>query len=357
MYRKKGEEGRDAAGHGREAEIRAQFASAHPDLYPAEISIVIPSYNHAHYLVDSIGSVLRQTFQNFEIIVVDDGSSDTTACAKAVKHFKDPRIRIIRHETNKGLAETRNTGVRASHGKYILTLDADDKIKQTCLQEMYNLLESDKDTAIAYCDVELFGTVSKELLTIEYDFEELLKRNTFLCASLYRRKVFDDCGGYNPNMRYGWEDYDFWVNAGKRGHCGRRIPKVLFMYRRDRRSMLVESHEHIDEMRRQLHANHPELYYEGRRPVGCCGKARRHTATQAVSFSPTPSIGQAPLIEVSYVGTSPIAIRGTVTGATYEFVPKTVRLVDSRDVDTLVMSKFFKRIGTKISEAQPVGVA
>ncbi len=351
-YRKKGSEGRDAAGQGREREIRAQFVALHPDIYPAKIVVVIPTYNHERYLADSIGSVLDQTLQDFEIVVVDDGSKHPEAVDAACAKFKDGRIRVIHHPKNLGLAEARNTGIRSSNAPLIFTLDADDIIKPTCLQEMYNLLLAQHDIDIAYCDVELFGFVSKILLTPEYDFEQLLIRNLFCCASLYRRKVFDDCGGYKANMHYGWEDYEFWVNAGKLGHCGARVPKALFKYRRDRKSMIVESHDHVAEMRRQLHANHPDLYYEGRRPVACCGRRPRHvTNAHLEPMTVEPTVGQSPLVEVAYVGETPIAIRGEVTKATYEFAPLTVRLVDARDTDVLLQSPYFKLVD-ETSEAR-----
>ena len=350
-YRKKGEEGRDAAGHGREKEIRHQLESFHPDLFPVDISVVIPTYNHTHYLKDSIGSVLSQTLQSFEVIVVDDGSGNPEGVDRVVAEINDPRIRVVHHKENSGLSQARNTGVLESHGRYVLTLDADDKIKSTCLEKMFGVLESRSDVDIAYCDIELFGQVSKVLLTHEYDFDELLKQNLFCCTSLYRREVFDACGGYKTNMRYGWEDYDFWVEAGKRGHCGVRIPEPLFLYRRDRESMIVKSREHIQAMRNQLHDNHPELYYERRKPVGCCG--RRHSvsysrgnqgARQIASLALGPQVGELPLVEMRFMGTKYTQVLGPVTRARYEFLPGVVKFVDPRDAATLLSSRFFEQV-------------
>ena len=90
-----------------------------------KVSVIIPTYNRAHLVGRAIRSVLNQTYQDFEIIVVDDGSTDNTE--EVVKSFNDPRIRYIRHEENKGAAAARNTGIKAAKGKFIAFQDSDDE--------------------------------------------------------------------------------------------------------------------------------------------------------------------------------------------------------------------------------------
>jgi len=89
------------------------------------VSVIIPTYNRAHVLARAIQSVLNQTYQDFEIIVVDDGSTDNTE--EVIKSFNDPRIRYIRHEENKGAAAARNTGIKAAKGEFIAFQDSDDE--------------------------------------------------------------------------------------------------------------------------------------------------------------------------------------------------------------------------------------
>jgi len=88
------------------------------------VSVIIPTYNRAHTIGRAIKSVLNQTYQDFEIIVVDDGSTDNTE--EVVKSFRDKRIRYIQHKKNKGAAAARNTGIKSAKGKYIAFQDSDD---------------------------------------------------------------------------------------------------------------------------------------------------------------------------------------------------------------------------------------
>ena len=116
-----------------------------------EISVVIPAYNAAQYLKDSISSVIDQTFSNWELIVIDDGSTDNTS--NIVKGFQaDQRIRLIRQE-NKGVSAARNTGIKAATGKYIAFLDADDFFLPQNLQKKFDILSSNPDIDFIYSDM------------------------------------------------------------------------------------------------------------------------------------------------------------------------------------------------------------
>ncbi len=116
-----------------------------------EISVVIPAYNVAKYIVDSITSVVNQSFTNWELIVIDDGSTDTTA--EIIKPFlSDQRIKLI-SQHNKGVSVARNAGIRMATGKFITFLDADDYYLPTNLEDKRNLLLSNLMIDFVYCDV------------------------------------------------------------------------------------------------------------------------------------------------------------------------------------------------------------
>ncbi len=299
-YRKKGEQGRDWNSQGHEPMMRGQVRKYHPDLYPPIVSVIIPCYNQEQYLEDSIGSVMNQTFQDFEVIVVDDGND------KAIKlpdYYSS--VKVIRHKKNQGLAASRNTGVSAAIGKYILTLDADDKIKPSFLTKSVNVLETDPTISIVYSDVEAFGSFSKIFPMPDYDFDELIKRNQMACASLYRREIFEAVGGYKLDMIHGWEDYDFWIHAGKLGFCGVRIPEPLFMYRRAGNSMIMMAQNHLPELRAKLKEHHPEIYRGERSSMCCGGRSIRSAPAQNRTLQTGPAafnVGGQKTILISYDG-------------------------------------------------------
>ena len=226
-----------------------------------EVSIIIPCYNHAHYLPEAVGSVVNQTFTHWECIIVNDGSLDNTPriANSLIMQYSEKRIRLI-NQGNKGLAEARNAGIKASKGKYILPLDADDLIHPEMLQKMVNLLNEHSEIAIAYTDVKHFGSANRIICAGEYDFKRLCLQNHLNYCSLYRREAWESAGGYNPNMVWGYEDWDFWISCGEKGYYGKRISEPLFMYRVKETSMYTKALEHHSELMARIILNHPNLY-------------------------------------------------------------------------------------------------
>jgi glycosyltransferase involved in cell wall biosynthesis len=119
------------------------------------VSVIIPCFNHGQYIDEAVGSVLDQTFQEFEIIIINDGSTDPSTVTR-LRSYNHSGCKVIETE-NKGPAEARNTGIKASTGEYILPLDADDKIGPKYLEEAVKALDNDREIGIVYCGVEFFG--------------------------------------------------------------------------------------------------------------------------------------------------------------------------------------------------------
>jgi len=225
------------------------------------VSVIIPCYNHAHYLTEAVESIVHQTYSCWECIIVNDGSPDNTAdVAKALiaKHV-DKKIVLLEKE-NGGLADARNFGIRNSTGNYILPLDADDAIHPEMLSRTVSLLETHPDIGFAYTDTIRFGLSQNQYQTSDYDFYSLCWGNYINYCSLYRREAWEASGGYNTNMIYGYEDWDFWLACGEKGFFGKRIPGHLFMYRVKDKSMFTKALEHDLELKAQIVLNHPLLY-------------------------------------------------------------------------------------------------
>lgn len=225
------------------------------------VSVIIPCYNQAHYLPCAVESVIKQRYNNWECIMVNDGSPDNTELVAKSLIDKYPKNQILLiNQSNQGLAEARNAGIKASKGKYILPLDADDLIHPKMLQKTVSLLESHPEIAIAYTDVRYFGRVNRVVLAGEYDFKRLCFQNHLNYCSLFRRGMWEVTKGYNPNMVWGYEDWDFWISCGEKGYYGKRIPKPLFLYRVKENSMYTNAVEHHNELMAQIALNHPNLY-------------------------------------------------------------------------------------------------
>ena len=201
-----------------------------------KVSVIIPCFNQGQFLGQAIVSVQNQTFQDIEIIIVNDGSTDDET-AEICSSFEGPGIKVM-HTVNQGLAAARNTGIEQAEGIYILPLDADDKIGPNYIKEAAAILDEEPDVGIVYCKAQLFGAVNSQWPLPEYSLEEMLKNNIIFCSALFRRDDWQRVGGYDPGMIYGWEDYDFWISLIERGRQVRQLADTCFFYRVDPNSMV-----------------------------------------------------------------------------------------------------------------------
>ena len=118
------------------------------------ISVIVPCYNHGQFLAEALNSVLQQTYNTWECIVIDNGSTDVTKGVADEFISRDERFKYI-YQENKGVSAARNRAIAQSSGKYILPLDADDKIGLTYLEKIVKVLEEDTEVKIVYCDAML----------------------------------------------------------------------------------------------------------------------------------------------------------------------------------------------------------
>lgn len=224
-----------------------------------KISVIIPCYNHGQYLEETIDTVLNQTFQDFEIIVVNDGSTCKNTI-EILNNIKKPKTRLL-HTKNQGLSMARNNGIKQAQGEYILPLDSDDKIHPTYLEKALNIIELDKTLGVVTCKAELFEAQSGEWLLPDVKMPDFLLSNRVFCTSLFRKKDWEKYKGYKKNMKYGWEDYDFWLNFIEDGKNFHRIEEILFYYRKDQNSMAASiNNEKYLYLYLMLFLNHHKLY-------------------------------------------------------------------------------------------------
>jgi glycosyltransferase involved in cell wall biosynthesis len=213
------------------------------------VSVIIPCFNLGQYLEEAVDSVFAQTFEDFEIFIVDDGSTDK-ATRELLATYKRPRTCVLRTE-NRGLSAARNTGTANTTGKYICMLDADDRLDSQYMQMSVAVLDADPSIAFVSHWCRVFGDEAYDWKPDRCDFPTLLDVNTVNGAALVRRSALEAVGGFDESMRTGCEDWDLWITMVARGFNGRILPEILYYYRRRAGSM---SHTMMQ------HDGHSRLY-------------------------------------------------------------------------------------------------
>ena len=179
------------------------------------ISIIIPCYNSGKTVARAVASAKNQTYPNIEVIVVDDGSTDTTTISM-LHSLSD--ITLVRQD-NLGLPSARNTGIMASQGVYILPLDADDWLQSDSVQLMLQSLQSSTNICFSVPTIILHGELHGSLFKY-YNFFEQLFLNQIPYCLLIPRCIFDDIGYYDVTMINGYEDWEFNIRMGLNGYFG-----------------------------------------------------------------------------------------------------------------------------------------
>lgn len=194
------------------------------------VSVIIPCYNDGQYLEETVSSALNSTHLPIEIIIINDGSTDNTQeiGLKLQSQFKN--VRYFEHQ-NKGPSATRNYGVQQSRGEFILPLDADDKISPRYIEIASQILQVDEQVKVVYSEAMFFGNKKGKWNLPEFDLKKLATENLIFNCSMYRKTDFIKSGGYSEDMKYGWEDWEFWISMLKRGGKAYKIPEVCFFYR------------------------------------------------------------------------------------------------------------------------------
>jgi glycosyltransferase involved in cell wall biosynthesis len=213
-------------------------------LRPPLVSVIVPAYQSAAYIMEALDSVLAQTFQDFEIIVVNDGCPDTKVLEMVLAPYHR-RIVYIRQE-NQGLAVARNTAIaNSSNSKYIALLDADDKWEPNYLEVQTGMMEANPTIAILYCDAILFGEGSSKHKTFmqvcpshgEVSVESLVNQTCNVMVSvLARREAVVRAGMFDPAFRSN-EDFDLWLRVAKGGGRIAYHRRALVHYRRHPNSL------------------------------------------------------------------------------------------------------------------------
>ena len=201
-----------------------------------EVSIVLPTYNGSRYIREALESIIIQDYSDWELITVDDCSSDDTLHILQEYAAKDRRIRVIHNEKNKKLPESLNVGFSNATGRY-LTWTSDDNIyMQGALRRMKEVLDHNPRVFLVYAgmyDIDTYGNIKG--VHPKRDPETNLIHDVVGACFLYRREILDEIGGYDTSL-FCAEDYDYWLSIMEK-HDFIRIDDMLYLYRYHNKSL------------------------------------------------------------------------------------------------------------------------
>jgi glycosyltransferase involved in cell wall biosynthesis len=236
----------------------------------ARVSVIIPTYNHAEYLPEALDSVLNQTYEDYEIIVVDDGSTDNT------KDIMKPYLHEIHyiHQENSGPSKARNNGIRISSGQYIAFLDADDRWTPDKLEIQVQLFDLSPEVGLVFADAEVLEASQTEGISffemvgfrktqttdsgeVSGAFEKLLEKNFIQTGTVIaRRECFERVGFFDESLKLA-EDKDMWLRiAGL--YKIQAVPKVLLKKRGFSTSDYVSLKQHVLKVLDKMEVLYPE---------------------------------------------------------------------------------------------------
>lgn len=226
-----------------------------------KVSIIMPCFNDGKYINESIKSVINQTYNNIELIIVDDGSTDEETI-NILQKINHPKIKLLK--TNRvGPSGARNKGIEYSTGKYILPLDSDDIIYNTYIEKAVNIISKNENIGIVYCKAEFFGERDGLWDLPTYSINEMLINNVIFVTALFRKDDWNAIGGFDISFKYGLEDYDFWLGILELEREVVQIQEVLFRYRIKKISRSKSFEVNINNIKdtySNLYKKHSRLY-------------------------------------------------------------------------------------------------
>jgi hypothetical protein len=223
------------------------------------VTVVITCFNYARFLPESIGSVLAQTFADFELLVVDDGSADDSVAVAERLVADDPRARVIAQESSGQPAIPRNRAIAEGRGAYVVSLDADDVLAPDMLERCVAVLDADDAIGMAYPRTQEIGDGDTLHAHLEYSVERLISCNCLPCCTMIRREAWAAAGGYSLNVR-GYEDWDLWLGIAAAGWVGAPAWGALWGYRKHGAGVYGETTGADQTRKAQVVVNRPLLF-------------------------------------------------------------------------------------------------
>lgn len=312
------------------------------------ISIITPirakTLTDVDWLVEAVDSVVAQTYEDWEMVICNDHSTaDMSKLREHLADLGDPRIAGCKTD-RAGVCAARNAAAEIAQGDLLLPLDADDLLPPSALQRFMDNWEG---KGIVYGDTLVFGRdFQKRYRSRDYNFGGLLRNLIMPVGALHRKSDWERIGGWHHDMEDGLEDWEYWIRMGKHGVCGKHIPYVTYHYRRrkgGRYVTLKETPTAYQKAYQKIREIHKDVY-NGRFPVGCCGRGTRPSSVKR-----SPVLDQAmratvpqdgSYVEVQYTGGRKASFQlvGKRTGTRYN-VPGANKLVVNMDTNKALVEQ------------------
>lgn len=225
------------------------------------VSIIIPVYNDALFIIETLVSVVNQNYTNWECVIVNDGSSDNSE--NLIQDFikSESRFKYIFKE-NSGVAATRNLAISKAKGEYILPLDSDDIIEKDYLKNAIEVFTKNPDVKLVYCKAVFFGEQTGKFNLKRYKYEDLILQNSIFCSAFFKKSDFIKTEGYDTNLKIGLEDWEFWIrflNTNDQVVC---LNQVHFYYRikNKSRNKIHDDAVKVKEIQDYIYTKHKDKY-------------------------------------------------------------------------------------------------
>ena len=249
--------------------VESEALFVHDGLRDADVTVAIPVYNYADYVVEALESVAAQTLRPLDLVVVDDGSTDESVPMVLdwvrANAGRFNRVVVRRHLANAGLGFARNSAFAAAETPFVLPLDADNRLAPGCCARLLDAMSS--GAAFAYPQIRSFGDSEAVFGVLPFSAGRLMSGNYIDAMALVAKWAWAAGGGYD-HVRFGWEDYDFWCRLVERGLWGEAVGEVLAEYRVHRGSMIHTQTEQRANKRalvEDMERRHPWLRIAGKR--------------------------------------------------------------------------------------------
>lgn len=229
-----------------------------------KVSVIVPCYNQAQYLDESLASVYNQTFTNWECIIINDGSPDNTETIARKWETKDPRFIYISKE-NGGVSSARNLGIEKASSEFIVTLDADDKYETSFIEKALQVLLDNPEIGIV-SSWGVFFTKGKNLKIFQSNAKSitdfLFHNGINMGSSLYRKECWEKARKYDVDVKNGYEDWEFYLRISALGWKVHVIEEVLFFYRQHIVSRRKEMNQRDNENKKYIYMNNKSIYFK-----------------------------------------------------------------------------------------------